>query len=278
LHFQEDDLLRKTIFLKPNWATSAVYKILDHQLLNQKRGRFNKADANIIWHEEIYADIRPELLRLMQKFFLTYEINNSGDYIVPERLPGKQPKYEWEANDNLFLCYDYDVFMPQGILSQLTVEMNHHIANHAYVWRRGVVLERQNTRAEIVGSYDARTLTIRLKGQNRRDFMTLISEQVEQINAQYKKMKVNKLIPCHCAVCKAARQPYFYKYHHLKRRMERGRHEVECEESYEMVNVRALIDDVLNPASRPAEAREMEFERPYHPPKKVKRDKVFVSY
>jgi internalin A len=30
LHFQEDDLLDKTLFLKPNWATTAVYKILDH--------------------------------------------------------------------------------------------------------------------------------------------------------------------------------------------------------------------------------------------------------
>ncbi|NJL60049.1 MAG: hypothetical protein HC887_10835 [Desulfobacteraceae bacterium] len=30
LHFQEDDLLQKTIFLKPIWVTESVYKIFDH--------------------------------------------------------------------------------------------------------------------------------------------------------------------------------------------------------------------------------------------------------
>jgi hypothetical protein len=32
--------------------------------------------------------LRDELLRLMQKFFLTYEIGHTGEYIVPERLHG----------------------------------------------------------------------------------------------------------------------------------------------------------------------------------------------
>ena len=45
LHFQDDDLLQKTIFLKPNWATNAVYKLLDHSLLNHNNGRFTKKDC-----------------------------------------------------------------------------------------------------------------------------------------------------------------------------------------------------------------------------------------
>ena len=97
LHFQDDELLKNKIFLKPNWATGAVYKILDHELLNQRNGRFDKEDANVIWKEEEYMFIRAELLKLMQKFFLTYEIENSGQYIVPALLqqvlilvPGKK--------------------------------------------------------------------------------------------------------------------------------------------------------------------------------------------
>nr|ABD75797.1 hypothetical protein [uncultured bacterium] len=246
LHFQEDDLLNRTIFLKPNWATNAVYKILDHPLLNQQQGRFNKDDAHTIWCEEEYALLCNELLRLMQKFFLTYEIDHSGEYIVPERLPAAQPDYPWNDQDNLVLRYAYDLFMPRGILSQFIVSMHRYIRNHDYVWLRGVVLERDKTIAEVLESYDARTIKIRISGPQRRDFMTLITEQLDQINGQYERMVVDKLIPCNCAECQASSNAYFFEYKKLKRRIEKGRQEIECEHSFDMVNVRSLIDDVIN--------------------------------
>ncbi len=236
----------QTIFLKPNWATNAVYKILDHPLLNQNNGRFDKEDAKTIWHEDQYAFIHSELLRLMQKFFLTYEIDNSGRYIVPERLPPFKPDYPWNKTGNLFLQYQYDHFMPKGILSQFIVQMHCYISNHDYVWKRGVVLERENTRAEITETYDARSVRIRTDGKNKRDFMTIIAEQFDRINAQYEKMKWEKFIPCNCSECKKAEEPHFYKHKDLKRRIQKGRQEVECEISFEMVNVRSLIDDVIS--------------------------------
>jgi hypothetical protein len=140
------------------------------------------------------------------------------------------------------------------------------------------VLERENTRAEIVESYDARTIKIRIAGQNRRDFMTLITEQLDGINSQYEKMKVEKLIPCNCSLCKTEGEPFFYQYQDLKRRLDRGRREVECGLSYEMVNVRNLIDEVINETLRYAGDREEMIKPAFRQPEKVKRDKVFVSY
>jgi len=144
------------------------------------------------------------------------------------------------------------------------------------VWRRGVVLERENTLAEIVESYDARRFKIRISGQNRRDFMTLITEQLDGINAHYEKMKVDKLIPCNCAECKAEGKPHFFEYKVLKRRLEKGRREIECEKSFEFVNVRGLIDEVIDEDRRGE--RGIIAEPKYRRPAKVKRDKVFVSY
>ncbi|MGE0085250.1 MAG: COR domain-containing protein [Desulfococcaceae bacterium] len=270
LHFQDDDLLQKTIFLKPNWATNAVYKILDHPLLNQNSGRFSREDAKTIWHEEQYAFVHSELLRLMQKFFLCYETDSSGKYIVPERLPPAQPEYDWNKNDNLLLQYKYEYFMPKGILSQFIVQMHPYISNHGLVWKRGVVLERENTKAEIIEAYDARFIRIRIAGKNKRDFMTLISEKFDQINAQYEKMKWEKLIPCNCHECKTKEEPYFYELKDLKRRIEKNRQEVECGISYEMVNVRSLIDDVISPVM--PEINPIP-EKPDNPKKKV-----FISY
>ncbi len=246
LHFQDDSLLKKTIFLKPNWATHVVYKMLDHPLLDKQHGRFSRDDAESIWHEEEYAELCDELVRLMQKFFLTYEINGSGCYIVPEKLPLASPEYHWDSVSNLYLQYAYDLFMPRGIMSQFIVEMHRYITNHDLVWKRGCLLERDGAMAEVIESYDARRIAIRLSGKNKRDFMTIIAEKVDDINHKYEKMKVDKLIPCNCSECTVSENPFFYTHADLKKRIEKGKRDVECGNSYELVNVRQLIDDVLS--------------------------------
>ncbi len=278
LHFQDDDLLKKLIFLNSNWATNAVYEILDHKLLNQKNGRFNREDANKIWSEDEYEFVRDELLRLMKKFFLTYEIENSNEYIVPERLPSSQPEYSWKEKDNLFLGYEYDLFMPKGIMSLFIVRMNRYINNHDHVWMRGLVLEREKTTAEIIETYDARRIKIRISGKNRRDFMTIITEEIDRINSPYEKMKVDKMIPCCCNECKSNPKLHFYEYKDLKRRIEKGKKEVECGKSYEMVNVRSLIDEVINEELRSSGESESTPKQSNGPAKKDKRNRVFVSY
>lgn len=272
LHFQDDPLLMKTIFLKPNWATNAVYKILDHNLLNAKDGQFDKNDAKLIWYEDEFDGLRDELLHLMGKFFLSYEIDNSGKFIVPERLPSMSPEYSWEEGNHLLLRYSYDIFMPKGIMSQFIVQMHRYIRNQRLVWKRGVILERDSAFAEVIESYDARMVGIKISGENCRDFMTIITERFDAIHQQYSKMLVEKLIPCNCNECKQEASPYFYFYRDLKRRMEKGRHEVECGKSYRMVNVRSLIDDVLDDFSVANNKRE------HITSINRNRTKIFISY
>jgi len=264
LHFQDDSLLKKTLFLNDNWATNAIYKLLDHPLLDEKQGRFTRQDTEKIWHEEEYALLYDEFLKLMKKFFLCYKLADLEEYIVPDKLPGKTPEYEWDEMENLRLKYNYDIFMPKGIMPQFIVEMNRFIADHQKVWKRGCLVEREGAKAEVIESYDARTISIRISRQNKRDFMTVIVDQLDQINAQYEKMKVEKLIPCNCEMCEGTTNPYFYQYSDLKRRIEKGRREVECGKSYEMVNVQQLIDDVLNPQKPTKNMRN--------------KKKIFVSY
>jgi len=89
--------------------------------------------------------------------------------------------------------------------------------------------------------------------------MTLIMEELDKINSQFAKMKVEKLIPCNCNQCKTDSKPYFHQFGDLKRRIEKGKKEVECTNSYEMISVRGLIDEVINEEI-------------------LTRNKVFISY
>ena len=166
-----------------------------------------------------------------------------------------------------FLRYEYDIFMPKGIMSQFTVQMNPYIKNHDQVWMRGVVLEREKTIAEIIETYDARKIKIRISGKNRRDFMTIITENLDQINSQFEKMKVDKMIPCNCDKCKSDDQPYFFEYKKLKRRPDNNIKEIDCENTFKKVNIRSLIDEVINEEKVSTEEKGT-----------IKRDKIFVSY
>ena len=167
LHFQDDPLLKKTVILKPEWATAAVYTVLDHPKVLANLGRFTRTDLTDIWSAREYADRQDELVALMMKFKLCYEIPGSpGNFIAPQLLTENQPDYTWNETGNLFLRYSYE-FMPKGILTRFIVEMHPWIADQKLVWRSGVVLEKDETRAEVVEYYGQRAIKIRVSGKHQ---------------------------------------------------------------------------------------------------------------
>ena len=57
-------------------------------------------------------------------------------------------------------------------------------------------------------------------------------------------MTYQTLVPCNCTECAGSENPYAYPLENLRKRLNRGRYQIECENSFEMVDVRRLIDDV----------------------------------
>jgi len=101
--------------------------------------------------------------------------------------------------------------------------------------------------------------------------MTVITEQMDKINAQYEKMKVEKLIPCNCGECRNSRNPHFYRFDTLRRFSDKGQ-PIQCQNSFEMVNVRSLIDEVFNESMQGRYEEENICQ-----PQKAKRDTVFIK-
>ena len=244
LHFQGDPLLKSTVILKPEWGTEAVYKVLDNHKVIQNLGRFTCDDLGVIWYEDKYSGMRDELLQLMMRFQLCYEIPGSaGHYIAPQLLTENQPAYDWEETNNLLLRYTYE-FMPDGILTRFIVMMQQWIADQECVWKNGVVLENNETWAEVIEYKDRREIRIRVSGRYKRDLITVVMHELDKIHNSFHRLKIDKLIPCNCSRCKNSQMPYFYRFENLKRRIVKRRYEVECENSFEMVDVWGLLDDV----------------------------------
>jgi internalin A len=263
LHFQDDDLLQRTIILKPEWGTTAVYKVLDTPKVCAAFGHFTSDDIKTIWADEQYTAMRPELLQLMKNFKLCYEIPHSPKtYIAPQLLSANQPEYQWDDTDNLILRYEYD-FMPKGMLTRFIVEM-HRLIDQDLVWKEGVILTQGNARAEVIETYYKKNIRIRISGPLKKPLLEAIRHEFSKIHDSYNKpedppenhrLRYQEFIPCNCSVCKGSQTPHFYSLKRLEERLKNQRNTIECDISYQQVIVRNLLDDTIGQTNFPQDFR-----------------------
>lgn len=245
LHFQDDPILKHWIVLKPEWGTTAVYTVIDTPEVRQALGCFTHADLAEIWADDRYADMRDELLQLMMRFKLCYEIpHRPKTYIAPQLLSPNQPKYAWDDADNLILRYHYD-FMPKGMLTRFSVEM-HKLIDSELIWKDGIILIEENARAEVIEAYYKNEIRIRVVGFPKKDLLTRIRHEFKKIHDSYEKLRYQELIPCNCPTCKGSQKPHAYALKKLQERLKNQAYETECDQPpYHKVIVRSLIDDAI---------------------------------
>ncbi len=250
LHFQEDFVLEQTVILKPEWGTDAVYKVLDNTTVINNLGQFSDRDLREIWKDKQYAGKRIELLGLMKKFQLCYELpQKKNNYIAPQLLSLDKAEYRWNNDNNLLLRYDYE-FMPKGIITRFIVAVHYLIEKQQLVWRNGVILEKDETRAEVIESYDRRKIFIRVSGKNRKELMTIVTYELDKIHNSYgNRLKVDKLIPCNCKTCQTNKvnnkDPYFHRFDNLRNLLAKSIQVSQCQISGDLVNIYSLIDDSI---------------------------------
>ena len=249
LHFQNDSILKNRIFLNANWTTKTVYKLLNDAEVKNQQGRFGMDDVRRIWPEARLTLVHDELLRLLERFYLAYRIQGTDSFIAPEHLPDEKPYKQWEHEDEnlLLLSYEFDAFMPRGLMTELIVKLHHFIVDQAKVWRKGAELRKGRAIAEIVEAYGNEfRIDIRIAGKEKRDFLTTISNAFDEILRSFPKLEGKKLVPCNCERCRNQADKSFYKLSDLKGRLENDREEVDCPKNgFKPVLIRPMLDEVL---------------------------------
>lgn len=249
LHYQKSDLLKQLVILKNEWATDAVYKMLDDKVVaEQKCGFFDRSDYERVWSSAEHVDMRPQLLELMKQFKLAYQLPGKEEYVTPPLLPPASPAgFVWPALDSLELYIEYE-FLPKALLTQFIVTRHADIAEgRTLVWRNGVILQwADEALAEVsktkLQGRDA--FYIRTQGKNRKGMMTVILKTFRELHAEYKGIKYKEKVPCPCEGCKTGRnKQHFFLFTNLQNRLEKGRHEVECDESLATLNVLQLLEN-----------------------------------
>ncbi len=247
-HYYNDKILKNRIYLNSNWLIGATYQVLNHRIVKINKGIISEAQIKEIWHDsETFTEI-DNLSRLMQRFGLMYEIADTKKYVIPAHLPVEQPYTVWQyenKSDILQFAYEFDKYMPRGIMPRIIVALNRFIKKNKLIWNKGVNIEYEKTFAEIKETYEkSNKFLIRIFGNRKKELLGIINNEFDKLLEPYKKLHYEKLVPCICSECKTSKSPFFYKYSNLIKRKEKGKATVECGISYENINITRLLGDI----------------------------------
>jgi small GTP-binding protein len=238
LHFQDDNLLRNIVFLKPEWATNAVYKIIDSKDVITRNGEFDSEMLDTIL-DAFERDKRPYIVTLMKKFELCFEVEKNV-FLIPELLKPERVEFDWDYKDNLRFEYHYD-FMPAGIMARFIVRTRNLVYDKMF-WKNGVIIQRENTRALVTTDQYSRKLNIWIHGNNAPFLLEIIRKEINDIHQSLNYPDVPEKIPCICPECINSMTPHLFNYAFVKRiGFENTFKTIPCEVSATGVNVHKLL-------------------------------------
>lgn len=98
--------------------------------------------------DSVYADMHPELLKLMVKFELAYQLVDTEPpvWLAPQLLQPSKPEIlnGWEKAGDMELRYHYD-FLPKGLVNRLMVRKHRYVQQPELGWKNGVLFEQSDT-------------------------------------------------------------------------------------------------------------------------------------
>lgn len=242
LHFQDNDILRNIIFLNPEWATKAVYKVIDTKEIVDNGGKFNYSQLKDIWKD--YPDDKFSfLIELMKKFELCFQLPNKVDYIVPELLPPTQPdNINWDNTGNFQFEYRYK-FVPAGVITRLIVRMHNIIKNNIF-WLHGLAVKQEDTEAIITINKFERYIRVKVKGKNKQDLFGIIRYEINNIHKTLKNPPVELMTHCICDECNTSEKPEFYAFKQLNKYLDKGKKTITCPKSVKEVSINKLLGKI----------------------------------
>jgi internalin A len=262
LHYRHDRLLENTVILNPEWATGAVYKLLDTLAIQENKGQFMFDDLKTIWDANVYPmDKHLELTRLMEKFELCFNITGTHIYIIPELLPPQRPAIDFDtfrAQGSLHFLYQYD-FMPEGIISRF-ISRNYYFIRNEQFWKTGAELTFEDSHALVVSDTLKRKLNISVTGPMKGELLAIIRKEMEHIHQVLnlhkeenshemlpytsgtcrKKEYYHEMLPCTCGTCGESEDPHLYEYKMLNDFSEKG-FPLHCPRGLEPVSIEQLL-------------------------------------
>ena len=223
--------------------------------------------------------MRAELLQLMVKFQLCFQVPGSGSSLYRPAAAHAEgrPVYHWDESDNLVLRYEYDV-MPKGIVRRLIVALHYQIAPGGRLWRSGAVFAYEGSEAEVIEVYRRRLLTIRIRGGDPRVLLGLIDKELGIIHRSYPGIRFKRFMPCDCEICSTSDDPTMFEVGELKDFAQTG-DQIQCRRSRGLRDPVRVAQAAVDRRAGPPSGRSSPWSgRPRAPRAEPVQPEIFVSY
>ena len=246
LYFQDDPRLESLGILNPQWVTNGVYKILNSHVLFQNKGVLTVAMLDEILNLPEYPrGKRLFIVDMMKKFELCYDIEPDKTFLVPDLFPKDEPQLTF--NGVPAFEYAYPV-LPSSVITHFIVRMNQKI-DDGLVWRTGVVLKIGENHALVKADIEDKKITIAIDGleHTRRDALSAIRYQLDEIHASIKGLNPQKMVPIPNA---PNAEPVDYEYLLMLERDGQEIYSAKDGNRLVKVHVRQLLSGVENEAQR----------------------------
>ena len=129
-------------------------------------------------------------------------------------------------------------------MTRFIVALHHLIAGGKLVWKTGVVLEKDGSRAEIIEEYNQRRIRVRITGPGDYGLLMIVDDQLERLHKSFPRLNYERYLPCPCSECHDKPEAYRFALKGLINMAKKGL-EIQCHYSGEMVNAVELVKKVL---------------------------------
>ena len=249
LNYKDDNRLRDTHVLNPDWVTNGIYTLLNAHELAETNGELEISCLGRLLSADAYPIERHDfLLGLMRKFELCFPFQEDEKrYLIPDLLDKQQPAAasDFEPAECLNFCYEYPI-LPEGLLPRFIVR-THVLSDHHLRWRTGVILSFEGNQALVKADPQEKTVIIHVNGPtaSRQRLLAVIRSDFERIHSSFK-FTPKELVPV------PDHPNVVVNYKDLKIREAKGRtsfEEIDGDELIEL-NVQELLNGVDIEGSR----------------------------
>lgn len=200
----------------------------------------------ILHTEDVYPrGKRLFIVDMMKKFELCYDIEPDKTFLVPDLLPKDEPQLTF--NGIPAFEYAYPV-LPSSVITRFIVRINQKI-DASLVWRTGVVLKIGANAALVKADIEDRKITIAIDGleHTRRDALSAIRYQLDEIHASIKGLNPQKMVPIPNA---PNAEPVEYEYLLMLEREGQETYLAKDGNRLVKINVREILSGIESEAQR----------------------------
>ncbi|MCP4156608.1 MAG: hypothetical protein GY757_53330 [bacterium] len=248
LHYRNDPQLEHIVILNPVWATEAIYSLIDSpDIRGNQGGLFMFDHLKTIWDPITYPhEKHDELIRLMEKFELCFNVAGSRIYIIPEQLPAQRAGINFEgyrAWNNLLFEFHYN-FMPDGIISRFIARC-YYLVRQQNFWKSGVELAFENSTALVMSDVLNRKMIVSISGHFKKELLGIIRFEMKAIHRSLNLKKDKdfyEMLPCNCASCSDTENPQTFQYDVIEN-FRKKRFPLFCPKGYASVSIDKLIKE-----------------------------------